>query len=169
MKDGLFLILWKIIYRGTKMRFIAILLMLIITSFLVATEKPTVTIFYKQRKPSLEVKVKLDSLLINYQKKYDITYYDIEDSVNLEVIKEQGLPETHFPIAVLVNGKFNAKIGEESISFIHFPLFMQGIGRHEGNWSMNHLIQVLENSSLMIEDNTLPVHDEKEETSACED
>jgi len=39
---------------------------------------------------------------------------------------------------------------------------MKGIGRHEGNWSMDDLDKVLKNNALLLDKNVLPEskHDE---------
>jgi hypothetical protein len=128
----------------------------------------TIDVFHKQMPPSQQTLAKVDSVLAEFEDEYTITYHVITDSASEEIIQRYNLPETHFPFAVVVNGKYTATIGEELIYFVHFPLFMEGIGRHQGNWSMETLRQVLEDNSLLNDENTLPVLDESEETSDCQ-
>ena len=128
----------------------------------------TVDIFYKQMPPSLRVLERVDSVLAEFNDEYTVTYHVITDPASEVIIQRYNLPETHFPFAVVVNGKYTASIEEELINFVHFPLFMGGIGRHEGNWSMEALKLVLEDNSLLNDENTLPLLNESEETSECQ-
>jgi len=128
----------------------------------------TIDIFYKQMPPSLQTLTEVDSVLAEFADEYTVRYHVITDSASEEIIQRYSLPETHFPFAVVVNGKYTATIGDEPIYFVHFPLFMEGIGRHEGNWSMETLKQVLEDNSLLNEQNSLPVLNESDETSDCQ-
>lgn len=146
-----------------------ILLLICIVSILNASEKSSITVFYKEKKPSQQVLAKVDSLLDNYQDSYQVQYYNIEDTTNTAIINKLGLPETHFPFAIVIDSKFTAAIEGETVSFVHFPLFMQGIGRHEGNWSLADLQKVLENNKLLIDENILPALAEEKEESECED
>ena len=146
-----------------------IITILVMSSLLCASEKTIISVFYKEKKPSQQVLEKVNNLLKEFSNDYYINYYDIEDAKNSKVIKELGLPETHFPFAVVIGKKFTAKIDEQYVSFIHFPLFMKGIGRHEGNWSLEYLRLVLKDNSLLSNTNILPVLDEESETSECEE
>lgn len=148
---------------------IFIVILILLVSFLIASEQSIISVFYKEMIPSQKVLARVDSLLVGYADNYEIKYFNIEEEKNAELIKEIGLPETHFPFAVVINGKFAADINGKSVSFVHFPLFMKGIGRHEGNWSLEDLRKVLENNTLLFETNILPVLDEETETSECEE
>lgn len=143
-----------------------LMIMLISAIGLQAVDK-TLSIFYKERKPSKQVLAKVKTLLQNYKKSYKINYYNIEDKKTAVSIKEIGLPETHFPFAVVIDGKFTAKINDKTISFVHFPIFMKGIGRHEGNWSLDALKKVLNDNKLLITKNILPVLESNE--TKCND
>jgi len=46
---------------------------------------------------------------------------------------------------------------------------MKGIGRHEGNWSLDDLKRVLQDPSVLQEKNILPDLDEAGEDSQCEE
>jgi len=146
-----------------------ILLLICLVSILSASEKPNISVFYKEKKPSQKVLAKVDSLLDNYQDLYKVHYYNIEDTINITIINELGLPTTHFPFAIVIDGIFTAEIDDKTVSFVHFPLFMKGIGRHEGNWSLADLQNVLENNKLLTDENILPVLAEENEESECED
>lgn len=148
---------------------LVLLIFFIISSSLVASETKTISIFYKNRKPSLKVLTRVDSLLAAYEENYTIKKYDIEAEDNLELIRDFGLPETHFPFAILIGKSFTANIEDRSVSFIHFPLFMHGIGRHEGNWSLEDLEKALRNNSLLNADNILIELEEEDEISTCGD
>lgn len=139
-----------------------------ITMLLLAAEKPEISIFYKNKKPSQQVLTKVDSLLKSYKNFYRINYYYIEDKKNTGLIKILELPQTHFPFAFAIDGKFTAKLENRTVSFVHFPKFMQGIGRHEGNWSLPDLEKVLKHNELLSKKNILPELDESSNNSDCE-
>ena len=87
----------------------------------------------------------------------------------MDIITQFGLPSTHFPFSVVINGKFTANIDDKVVSFVHFPLFMKGIGRHEGNWSIADLEKVLYDNSLLLEENILPTLEDDSNSSECEE
>lgn len=124
----------------------------------------TVEVFYKELPPSLETLGQVNEVLAEFVEEYEITYHIITDSTSAALIRLYNLPDTHFPFAVVVNGRYSAVLGGEKIDFVHFPLFMQGIGRHEGNWSMIHLRQVLCDTSLLMDENTIAELDGSGET-----
>ncbi|MBS3741943.1 MAG: hypothetical protein KGY74_07485 [Candidatus Cloacimonetes bacterium] len=134
-----------------------------------ASNKTDISIFYKEKDPSQRVLTKVKPLLKDYAQSYEINYFNIEHEKNADIIKNMGLPETHFPVAVVIGDKFTAEIDDRIVSFVHFPLFMKGIGRHEGNWSLEDLRLVLENNDLLYDENILPVLDEESETTECEE
>ena len=123
-----------------------------------AYEEPakTIEVFYKNKKPSLKTMEKTKTILNKYKDVYEIIYYDIDDSANINLIQRYDLPDTHFPFAVVINGKFSVEIDSIKIDFVHFPLFMHGIGRHEGNWSLADLEKALANNNILLENNILP-------------
>jgi hypothetical protein len=129
----------------------------------------TVEVFHKSMPPSLETLDRTIELLEEFANFYDISYYSITDPASADIIAEYNLPGTHFPFAVVVNGKFSALIDGEKIDFVHFPLFMHGIGRHEGNWSMELLELVLNDTSLLIDENILTPLDEEEDSLLSSD
>ena len=143
--------------------------MLILTNSLSATDITKVSVFYKDKKPSQQVLEKINLLLESYKDSYQITYYMIEEEKNKEIIAELVLPTTHLPFAIVIDGKYTANIDEKVVSFVHFPLFMKGIGRHEGNWSIADVEKVLNDNSLISEKNILPVLIEEESDSDCND
>ncbi|MCD4651689.1 MAG: hypothetical protein K8S56_07895 [Candidatus Cloacimonetes bacterium] len=152
-----------------RARALIIVFICLATLFLIILKKEplkTVEVFHKNKKPSLETLAKTNDILNQYKEKYEITYYDIEDSVNIELIRKYDLPETHFPFAVVIDGKFSAMIDSTKRDFVHFPLFMKGIGRHEGNWSLSHLETALKDNALLLEEHILPELEEEE--SECE-
>ncbi len=127
-------------------------------------------VFYKNRTPSLKVLDAVKELLDGYNDNYEIIFLDIEDELNFDLISKFNLPETHLPFAVVIDGKYTAiNKDKELISFVHFPLFMKGIGRHEGNWSLDDLSNALNDNTLLLEQNILPELNEDEETTQCED
>ena len=73
----------------------------------------------------------------------------------MNLIKKYNLPEIHFPFAVVVNGRSSAKINNIKIDFVHFPLFMHGIGKHEDNWSLENLKSVLIDNALLLDVKTV--------------
>ena len=154
-----------------RLKFILIIVIftMILSINLSANEKEIISIFYKDKKPSQQVLEKINEFLEQFKDSYQINYYLIEDQKNTNIITQFGLPSTHFPFSVVINGKFTARIDDKVISFVHFPLFMKGIGRHEGNWSIADLEQVLNDNSLLLEENILPILEEDKNDSECED
>ncbi|MEA1972897.1 MAG: hypothetical protein U9N34_06355 [Candidatus Cloacimonadota bacterium] len=152
-----------------KLLSIMVFFVIILNTNLSANNKTTISIFYKNKKPSQQVLERINLLMEQFEELYQINYYLIEDQENMEIIKRFGLPSTHFPFAVVIDGKFTAKIDDKHISFIHFPLFMKGIGRHEGNWSIANLESILNNKSLLLQKNILPILDENSNDSDCEE
>ena len=142
---------------------------MILSNNLLANDKVTISIFYKDKKPSEQVLEKINQLLEQFKDSYQINYYLIEDQKNTDIITQFGLPSTHFPFSVVINGKFTANIDDKVVSFVHFPLFMKGIGRHEGNWSIADLEKVLYDNSLLLEENILPTLEEDSNSSECEE
>jgi len=143
--------------------------MMILSNNLSANDKAMISIFYKDKKPSQQVLEKINKLLEQFKDSYQINYYSIEDQKNTVIITKFGLPSTHFPFAVVINGKFTAKIDDKVVSFVHFPFFMKGIGRHEGNWSIADLEKVLIDNSLLLEENILHILEEDSNSSECEE
>lgn len=121
----------------------------------------TVHVFHKDRPPALRALARTDSVLAEYGGQFEISYHLITDEETGPLIEKFGLPGSHFPFAVVINGNFSAMVGNEKVDFVHFPLFMHGIGRHEGNWSMEHLKLVLRDTTLLMEKSVLPVLDEE--------
>jgi len=152
-----------------KFILIIVIIMMILTNNLSANDKVTISIFYKDKKPSQQVLDKTNELLEQYKDSYQINYYLIEDKKNTDIITQFGLPSTHFPFSVVINSKLTANIDGKFVSFVHFPLFMKGIGRHEGNWSIADLEKVLNDNSLLIEENILPILEEDNNSSECEE
>jgi len=148
-----------------------ILLVLMMSSLVFGLESkmPTIDIFYKDKGPSQQALTEINKVVEKYEKTYKIAYYLITDPSNFEIISKYGLPSTHFPVAVVINGIFTAEIDGKIISFVHFPDFMKGIGRHEGNWSISSLEAVLKDTSLLADKNVLPELKEKGEHEECDD
>jgi len=88
-----------------KLRLVLIFI-IAIGSVSCASNKTDISIFYKEKNPSQQVLAKVKPLLTDYSHSYKIHYYNIEDEENSELIKNMGLPETHFPFAVVIGDKF---------------------------------------------------------------
>ena len=129
----------------------------------------TVDIFYKNKRPSQQVLTEINKVVEKYEKTYTVSYYLITDPSNSEIISKYGLPSTHFPVAVVINGIYTAEIDGEIVSFVHFPEFMKGIGRHEGNWSISCLEAVLKDNSLLADKNILPELNKESEGEECDE
>lgn len=129
--------------------------------------KRIVHVFHKNKAPSLKALKHVNEVLILFAKDYEVLYHDIEDASNLALIESFGLPETHFPIAVVIDGKFTMRKDGRIASFVHFPVFMKGIGRHEGNWSGSDLEAALRDPSVLLETNILPELDAEESEGEC--
>lgn len=123
-----------------------------------------VDVFYKELPPSLETLEQVDEVLAEFSDEWEIEYHVITDPASAEMIRLYNLPDTHFPFAVVINGRYSAMVGGEKIDFVHFPLYMHGIGRHEGNWSMALLRQVLDDPSLLLDKNRLEESEDSGET-----
>ena len=150
---------------------IAIVLVLISISLLLYAgnaSKPVIHVFHKNKAPSLKALEKINEALEKHKSDFEIRYLDIEDQANLELIHSLGLPSTHFPVAVVIDGKFTIQREDKTISFVHFPVFMRGIGRHEGNWSIADLEAALNDKSLLSDVNILPVLEDEDSEGKCE-
>lgn len=132
-------------------------------------EKKDLLVFYKNRAPSLKVLEKVRPVVESFSNNYNVQYVLIEEEDNQDIINRLRLPSTHFPFAVVIDGKYSAQINQALVSFVHFPTFMHGIGRHEGNWSLDDLQAVLKDNSMLLMENVLPVLDQEKETTKCED
>ena len=130
----------------------------------------TIEVFHKNKEPSLQTLEKTNAVLDKYKGNHEIFYYVITDSVNVDLIRKYNLPDTHFPFAIVINGRYSANINDNKIDFVHFPLFMHGIGRHEGNWSLDDLEAVLKDKSILLDKNVLSEeeHEEGEDESCPE-
>ncbi len=149
-----------------KVRLFSILLLALPVSTVSSGETSigTLEVFYKSMPPSLETLEETNIVLADFTDDFEITYHLITDSASADLIRKYNLPDTHFPFAVVINGRYSALIGEEKIDFVHFPLFMHGIGRHEGNWSMEYLELALNDIALLMDENILPVLDDEGDT-----
>jgi hypothetical protein len=134
-----------------------------------AEEQDRIEVFHKTREPAMKTLERVKPVIEKYERDYRIYYHVITDPENEELISKYNLPGTHFPFAVVINGRFSAKIDDQKIDFVHFPLFMHGIGRHEGNWSLETLEQVLRDNSLLIKENILPELEDEEDQHECEE
>jgi len=124
----------------------------------------TIDVFHKNMPPSLETLEQTNAVLTQFEDEYEIRFHLITDSATADLIERYNLPDVHFPFAVVINGRYSAVIDGCKIDFVHFPLFMHGIGRHEGNWSMEYLELVLNDNTLLMDENILPVLDEEGDT-----
>ena len=116
-------------------------------------EETTIEVFYKNQPPSMETLSRVESFLDSHQNDFDIRYLDMEDPVNAEYMQSLGFPADHFPFGIAINGKTSARIGGETIVFGNFPDFMHHIGRHQGNWTLDHLEAVMLDPEKMLPDN----------------
>jgi hypothetical protein len=115
-----------------------------------------IDVFHKNKPPSLQTLERTKEVLQKHEADYDIAYHIIDNPENTGLLKRCSLPETHFPFAVVINGKYSASIDGRIVHFLEFPLFMRGIGRHEGNWSMEDLDKALDDNRLLLDENVLP-------------
>lgn len=115
--------------------------------------KPVLQVFYKEKQPSLQTLQKIRTFLEKYKEEFTVRYLVITDPDNDATIRSLGLPTEHFPFALAINGKTSALIDGKKIVFAHFPDFMHHIGKHKGNWTLEHLAKVLDDTSLMLPDN----------------
>lgn len=116
-------------------------------------EKSLIQVFYKEKENSMQTFEKVKAFLKKYESRYDIRYLLITDPEKESLIKSLGLPTEHFPFAIAIDGKTSAIIDNKKIVFAHFPDFMHHIGKHKGNWTLDHLTKVLDDISLMLPDN----------------
>ncbi len=118
-----------------------------------AAEEPTIEVFYKNQPPSMETLSRVESFLDSHQNDFNIRYLDMEDPDNAEYMQSLGFPVDHFPFGIAINGKTSARIGGETIVFGNFPDFMHHIGRHQGNWTLDHLEAVMLDPEKLLPDN----------------
>ena len=138
-----------------------ILIVFIQASFFVASatagstagEETTIEVFYKNQPPSMETLSQVESFLSPYQGDFDIRYLDMEEPDNAAYMQSLGFPIEHFPFGIAINGKTSARVGGETIVFGNFPGFMHHIGRHQGNWTLDHLEAVIMDPEKLLPDN----------------
>lgn len=118
-----------------------------------ADSRPTIKVFYKEKAPSMETCARIRTFLDTWKNNFSISYFLITDKSNHKMITELKLPIEHFPFALAINGKTSAEIDGQTIVFAHFPDFMHHIGKHRGNWTLEHLEKVLRNTDLLLPDN----------------
>ncbi len=142
------------------MRKAAIVIMLALATMIFGLEgnpdSDRIDIFYKNKTPSLRVMERALPVVMEYADRYSIEMHEITSPETEPLIDKYNLPETHFPFAVVVNGHFSLQVDERQADLLHFPRFMHGIGRHEGNWSLDDLRHALEHPEMLIETNVPP-------------
>lgn len=116
-------------------------------------EENMIEIIYKNKAPSLETFETVMKFLEPYSKNYKIVPVIMTDPENADLMEQRRLPTEHFPFAIAINGMTSAKIDDEIIILAHFPDFMHHIGRHQGNWTLDHLATVLKQPELLIPQN----------------
>lgn len=116
-------------------------------------ENPVIWVFYKEQPPSLQTQAIIKDFLTDYEDRYVIEYRLITDPDQRQIIESLGLSTEHLPIAIAINGKTGAMIDGEKIIFVNFPDVMHHIGRHPGNWTLEHLQKVLNNNRLLLDKN----------------
>lgn len=115
--------------------------------------KPIVQVFYKDKENSLNTLEQVRPFLENFSNDYDIQYIISTEAENEELIKSLGFPLEHFPFGIAINGKTCALINGDTIIFANFPDFMHHLGKHPGNWTLQHLEAVLNDKNLLLPDN----------------
>ncbi len=114
-----------------------------------------IEVFYKNQPPSMETLSAVQAFLDDHKEQFVIRYLDMDDTANADKMKAMGFPEEHFPFGIAIDGKSSARIGDKTIVFANFPDFMHHIGRHRGNWTLDHLAQAIKNPALMLPENPL--------------
>ncbi len=117
------------------------------------TADQVIWVFYKEQPPSLQTHSVISEFLDDYTDQYVVEYRLITDPDQKQTIESLGLSTDHLPVAIAINGKTSAMIDEEVIVFTNFPDFMHHIGRHPGNWTLDHLQKVLDDNTLLLDEN----------------
>ncbi len=110
-------------------------------------------VFFKEQPPSLQAHSVISEFLDDYTDQYVVEYRLITDPDQKQTIESLGLSTEHLPVAIAINGKTSAMIDGELIVFANFPDFMHHIGRHPGNWTLDHLQRVLDDNTLLLNEN----------------
>lgn len=148
------------------MRLLIILLLLGLSVLSHGTEsadETSIDLFYKNMSPSLQTLAKVLPVVLENTGNHRVMLHDIHAPETAPLIERYHLPDTHFPFAVVINGHFSVGIDGRQAAFVHFPLFMKGIGRHEGNWSLDDLRYGLAHPEALLETNVPPELPETEE------
>ncbi len=116
-------------------------------------DQPVIEVFYKDQQPSMETLTQVKSFLNARKDNLVVRYLDMDDTANAGKMKAMGFPAEHFPFGIAIDGKTSARIGDKTIVFANFPDFMHHIGRHQGNWTLDHLTQALKNPAIMLPEN----------------
>lgn len=116
-------------------------------------EKPVVQVLYKEKGNSLNTLEQLRPFLENFSNGYEIQYLLSTEAENEELVKSLGFPLEHFPFGIAINGKTSALIHGDTIIFANFPDFMHHLEKHPGNWTLEHLETVLNDTGLLLPEN----------------
>ena len=118
-----------------------------------SSEKPVVQVFYKDKENSLNTLEQVRPFLEEFSNDYEIQYLLSTEAENEELVKSLGFPLEHFPFGIAINGKTSALVHGDTIIFANFPDFMRQIGKHPGNWTLEHLGAVLNNPGILLPEN----------------
>lgn len=117
------------------------------------TENSLIQVFYKEKENSLNTLKHLRPFLENFSNGYEIQYLLSTEAKNEELVKSLGFPLEHFPFGIAINGKTSALIHGDTIIFANFPDFMHHLEKHPGNWTLEHLETVLNDTGLLLPEN----------------
>lgn len=118
-----------------------------------AEDRLVIQVFYKEQPPSLQTYERVKTFLASYLDTHEIHYLLMTEPQNAALMQELGLPTEHFPFGLAIAGKTSATIDGATIVFARFPDFMHHLGRHQGNWTLDHLAAVLRDPTLLRPEN----------------
>jgi hypothetical protein len=117
------------------------------------TDNSLIQVFYKDKENSLNTLEQIRPFLERFSNDYEIQYLNSTDAENEVLVKSMGFPLEHFPFGIAINGKTSALINGDTIIFANFPDFMHHLGKHPGNWTLQHLEAVLHSNELLLSEN----------------
>ena len=105
----------------------------------VAAAKPLrVEILYMNHGPLRPTIAKIKTLLNNYQKTIQASWYDVNQQSGHDFMQKHKL-NGHIPLLILVNGQSEFSIDGRKVIMQGFPTGASPFKQVEGNWSLNDL------------------------------
>lgn len=102
-------------------------------------------ILFMNHGPMRPTVAKIKSLLNNYSGDVAASWYDADLKSGKTFMREQGITG-HIPLLIQINGQSAFTLDGRSVTLIGFPTGAAPFKRVEGNWSLDDLQRILDDS-----------------------